>query len=238
MIDPRPTRRHFLRGAPSALLLASVPFGLAMGVEPAHAASDQEDLVDRARLTLSDLAKDQSFGNAKTLLAKARGVMIAPSLVKGGFIFGGEGGQAVILTKGGDGQWGYPAFYTIASVSVGFQIGLQEAEVIALIMSDKALSAFLEDEFKVGAQAGLSIVTLGSNAEAAVTSTVAADIIVWSSASGLYGGLALNGSIIKPRHRWNEAYYGRSVSVSDVLLKGKARNNNADRLRQSLATFR
>ncbi len=80
----------------------------------------------------------------------------------------------------------------------------------------------------------MAIVTLGSTAEAATTDNFKGDIVVWSSASGAYAGVTLNGSIIKPRDSWNESYYGRAESVSDIVLKGEAKNPNADPLRTDL----
>jgi SH3 domain-containing YSC84-like protein 1 len=203
----------------------------------ARAASDQENLVDEARITIDNLKKDQEFGNAMALIGRARGVLIVPSLLKGGFFVGGEGGSGVLLGKSSAG-WSYPAFYTLASGSFGLQIGLEQAEVIMIIMNDKALRAVMRNKFKVGADAGLAIVTLGSSAEAATTSAVGADIVVWASASGAYAGISVNGSIIAPRTSWNHAYYGRAVTVSDIVIKRAAKNRGADRLRDDLASVR
>ncbi len=168
---------------------------------------------------------------------KARGVLIVPALLKGGFFVGGEGGSGVLLTRNA-GVWSYPAFYTLASGSFGLQIGLEQAELIMIVMNDKALSAILRSEFKVGADAGLAIVTLGSSAEAATTRAAGADIVVWASASGAYAGISVNGSIIRPRASWNDAYYGHAVKVSDIVTKRSVSNHGADALRQDLASVR
>ena len=220
-----------LKYLPAALL------ALSMFMAPAaYAASDQANLVDRARITVDDLKKDKEFGNAVSLAQNAKGIMIVPSLIKGGFFVGGEEGQGVLLTRM-NGRWSYPAFYTLASASFGFQIGLEQAELVLFVMSDKALAAFEQDEFKVGAQAGLAIVTLGSTAEAATAGNLRGDIIVWSSASGAYAGVTLNGSIIKPRDSWNEAYYGRAESVNDILNRSGVSNPGADNLRADLSSL-
>jgi lipid-binding SYLF domain-containing protein len=203
----------------------------------ARAASEQENMVDEARITVDNLKKDQEFGNAVALMRKARGVLIVPALLKGGFFVGGEGGSGVLLTRNG-GTWSYPAFYTLASGSFGLQIGLEQAELIMIVMNEKALSAIMRSEFKVGADAGIAIVTLGSSAEAATTRAAGADIVVWASASGAYAGISVNGSIIRPRASWNDAYYGHAVRVSDIVLKRAVKNPNADVLRQDLASVR
>lgn len=185
----------------------------------ANAASDEQNLIDRARITVDDLHRDKEFGNAHDLMRRAKGIMIVPSLVKGGFFFGGEGGDAVLLTRTGQGGWSQPAFYTLASASFGLQIGLQQSELVLIVLSDRAMNAFMQDEFKVGAQAGLAIVTLGSMAEADTTSHLNADIVVWASSTGAYAGLTLNGSLIKPRDTYNAGYYGHAENPVDILVK-------------------
>ncbi|WP_189042121.1 lipid-binding SYLF domain-containing protein [Aliidongia dinghuensis] len=202
----------------------------------AFAASDQQDLVEHARITLDDLHKDKEFGNGAELLRRAKGVLIVPSLIKGGFFLGGEGGTGVLLTRGAGREWSYPAFYTLASASFGLQIGGEEAELIVFALTDKGLQAFMRDEFKIGAQAGLAVVTLGSTAEASTTSALNADLVVWSSSSGAYAGITLNGSIIKPRDSWNEAYYGHAVSPATIVNKRSVKNTGADSLRTTLAS--
>ncbi len=224
--------------SPSRITAAALAGAILFGATTALAASDQSNLVDRARITIDDLKKDKEFGNARELMQRAKGVMIVPSLIKGGFFVGGEGGTGVLLTKAAGNNWSNPAIYTLASASFGLQIGLQESELVLFVMSDRALRAFMQDEFKVGAEAGLAIVTLGSSAEIAATSSGKADIIVWASSSGAYAGLTLNGSIVKPRTEWNKAYYGHAVSVADIVTVRTATNPQADGLRQALATVR
>jgi lipid-binding SYLF domain-containing protein len=104
----------------------------------------------------------------------------------------------------------------MGSASFGLQIGLEKAEIVLLIMSDRALHGVESDEFKIGAGGGITVVTLSSGAEGA-TSGHGGDIVVWTSATGAYGGLTFNGSVIKPRHEWNADYYGRRVGVPAIL---------------------
>jgi SH3 domain-containing YSC84-like protein 1 len=222
----------------SRILAITIAGSIMFGAVTVQAASDAANLVDRARIVIDDLKKDQEFGDAKELMRHTKAVLIVPELIKGGFFVGGEGGSGVLLTKGPGDDWSYPAFYTLASASFGLQIGLQQSELILFVMSDKALDAFMRDEFKVGAEAGLAIVTLGTSAEVAATSAGKADIIVWASSSGAYAGVTLNGSVVKPRTSWNESYYGHAVSVRDVVTRRTAANPAADGLRQALATVK
>ncbi len=217
-------------------LIAAIALPVAFA-PAARAASEAANLVDRARITVQDLKHDKEFGNARELLRHAKGVLIVPSLVKGGFFFGAEGGAGVLLSHNGA-SWGYPAFYTLASASFGLQIGLEKAELVLIVMTDRALQALMRDEFKIGAGAGLAIVTLGSSVEGATTAAAGADIVVWASASGAYAGVSINGSIVKPRTEWDASYYGRPVSSADIVIKGNVHNGGADVLRRDLATVK
>jgi lipid-binding SYLF domain-containing protein len=199
-------------------LAALAAMGLAFLTPSAKAATDQQNLIDQARITLDHLKSDKEFGNAAELIRRSRAVLIVPNLVKAGFIFGGEGGDGVLLARSGHGTWSDPAFYSLASGSFGLQIGVESAEVVMIIKTEKALQALEADQFKFGADAGLAVVTLGSNAQAATSPALdAADIVVWASASGAYAGLTLEGSVVKPRDSWNEAFYGHPIAAKAIL---------------------
>lgn len=202
----------------------------------AHAQADQQLIVDRARVTVGDLSHDKAFGNARQLLARARAVLIVPRLFKGGFIVGGEGGTGVLLARGPGRTWSNPAFYAIGSASFGLQAGLEQSEAILLVMTQKGLDALLRDQFKIGAQAGIAIANLGSGVEGAA-SPGGPDIVVWSSSSGVYAGLALNGSIIRPQPEDNARYYGRPLTTSDILFRHIGVAPRANALRTELASI-
>jgi lipid-binding SYLF domain-containing protein len=218
---------------------ALAAIGLA-ALQPASAvaATEQQNLVDESRITLDHLQTDKEFGTAKELIRKARAVLIVPNLVKAGFFLGGEGGDGVMLARSGRGTWAGPAFYTLASASFGFQIGIQQAEVVMIIESDRALRALEQDQFKFGAQAGIAVVTLGSSAQAASSTALdSADIIVWSSASGAYAGVTLEGSIVKPRDSYNEDYYGHPIAVRSILNMSEGHNAGDTGLKSALSSL-
>ncbi len=211
--------------APAALFLLAAP--------AAHAAHHEQDLVDQARLTLDDVKRDPAFGNAKQLLRRAQAILIVPALIKGGFVVGGEGGTGVLLTRQFD-QWSPPAFYTLASASLGFQFGARKSKLVLIIMTDRGKRAFMENQFKLGAAAGLTIITLGSSAEAATSGNSPADIVAWASSSGAYTDVTLNGSVVEPREAYDRGYYGRDVSSYAIVSLNEAINPGADALRQKL----
>jgi len=201
----------------------------------ARAASDQQNLVEHAKVSVDDMRSDPSFGNSTDLLKRAKAVMIVPQLVKGGFFLGGEGGSGVLLAKSASGAWSYPAFYTVGAASFGLQIGVEEAQLVFFVMSDKALKAWMKNEVKLGAKAGLTVLVVGSNAEAAATTNARVDVIAWAKSKGAYAGITLEGSLIKPRESYNTAYYGKKVTAQEIVLKGTVANPGADALRSALA---
>src|ERR1700712_987841 len=211
----------FLRSrtlAVAALLVATVVNTGALA-PAARAQTSQQVTVDGARKVLSDLRHDKAFGNAAKLMREAKAVFIVPKLIKGGFIVGGEGGNGVMMVhnKGG---WSAPAFYAIGAASFGLQVGLEQSEMIMLIMTQKGLDGVLHDNFKIGAQAGISVVTLGSGGEGAIGGASLPDVVVWSSSTGLYGGLTVDGSVIRAQPNVDAAFYGRPVTAREVLYGG------------------
>ena len=178
--------------------------------------ADQINLVRRANVVLDEARHDPEFGNSRQLFQTARGVMVVPQLIKGGFFVGGEGGNGVLMARHGA-TWSHPAFYTLASASFGLQIGLEVAEVVLFVMSERALNAWMRDEVKLGGQAGLTVLVVGTSAAAAATTNANVDVIAWAKTKGAYAGLTLEGSIIKPRNEWNAAYYGRPLRPDQVL---------------------
>src|SRR3954463_1412092 len=173
----------------SAAALAAVALSV-----PAQA-DDRGELLRDANRVVNHLRSDPAFGTARTMLQGAEAVYIVPKLVKGGFIFGAEGGDGVLLRRTGRG-WSAPKFYGMGSASFGIQAGLEQAELVFIINSDAALQGIEKGNVKLGAGAGLTVVNLSSGAEGATT-THGGDIVVWTSGSGAYAGLTFNGSVIK-----------------------------------------
>jgi lipid-binding SYLF domain-containing protein len=198
--------------------------------------SDQNALLSEAVATVDHMRSDETFGPSRNLLRQAKAVLIVPKLVKGGFIFGGEGGDGVLLERHGRG-WSQPAFYTLGSASFGFQIGLESAQLVMFVMSERALRAVERSKFKFGGDAGLTVATVGANAEGATSGNFTGDIIVWASSKGLYGGLTLNGSVLAAKDDWNMAFYGREVGVRQIL-SGQVSNPDTAELRRALAGTR
>lgn len=224
--------RRTLFPAVAAGLLASAGISL-----PARADIGPQDTVNHALGTLQDLRGDKEFGNALQLIHRARAVLIAPRIFKAGFFVGGEGGSAVLMARGIDGRWSYPAFYTIASASFGLQIGAQESEMIMFVMSERALNALMQNKFQFGANAGIAVATLGSTVAGATTSNGGPDIIVWASSSGAYAGISLDGTLVQPQSDDDRNYYGRSLTSEEIILSHFGSNPGAAPLVQTMNRF-
>lgn len=217
----------------AALALCAV-FAAPSSQAAAQTTSEQE-LVEKARLTVDAIRRDRDFPALETYLDRAKGVLIVPSAIKAGFIFGGEGGNGVLLSKNAAGEWSYPAFYTLASGSVGLQVGVQEAEVIFVIMTQKGLDQVIKNQFKMGADASMALGPIGAGVGASTTPAFGADIYSFVKARGAFAGGAFEGSLVQKREELNARYYGRPASARDIVFDFKVSNTGADGLRQALA---
>ena len=208
-----------------------------LAAAPAFAQVDQQQTVNAALATVERMKTDSNFrSSVDPKMAKARAVLIIPALYKAGFLFGGQYGNGVLLCRLADGGWSYPAFYTMEGGSFGLQIGLESTSILFLIMTDNGLSAILNNQFKFGADTGITFLVVGAGIGASTTTNLGADILAFSlSGIGLYGGLSLEGTILSARESWNAAYYGQNVSSRAIVLDNAAANPNADRLRDFLA---
>lgn len=223
-------RTTLARFATLAALLA------APAVHAQQVVTDQTIMVGKAQATVERLRRDPDMeSHIAALLPRARAVLVVPDLVKGGFLIGAEYGTGVLLTRDPSGRWSGPAFYSVASGSLGLQIGLQDAETMYIIMTDGGLRAVMENRFKAGGTAGVALLHVGAGAEASTTFNSGGDIYAFNKAVGAYGGASLEGSGILPRHSWNAAYYGGNPSPEDIVIARRLDAPQADRLRDLLA---
>jgi lipid-binding SYLF domain-containing protein len=232
-----------MRSSAVACVLA-IAFALTVStVGPVPAAADAakdsreaQQLVERARLTMENFAADKSIGKAaRDMLKKAKGVYIAPEVLRGAFIVGASGGSGVLLVRGDKGQWNGPAFYTIGEASFGFQAGADKSEVVLLIMTDRGVSSMLASSVKLGADTSVAAGPVGAGATAE-TANVSADILSFARAKGLYAGASLEGAVMGKREGLNEAYYKKNdITPTEILIKGTAVNKQADPLKAGVA---
>ncbi|MBC7634466.1 MAG: lipid-binding SYLF domain-containing protein, partial [Acetobacteraceae bacterium] len=158
-----------------------------LGLVPAaaQAQTEQQALVDRATLTVQEMLSDSSNVQARKLLKNAKGAMVCPRVFKAGFILGGEGGSCVLVGRGEKG-WSSPAFYGMGSGSVGFQIGVQDSQIIFLILTENGLRALMNSQFKFGADASVAVATIGVGVQGSTTTALRADIVAFAATRGLF----------------------------------------------------
>lgn len=218
-----------MRALFAVLLIAVLSLG---GAKVARASAEEaQGIVDAAAKTVATIAADPNLPAFRTYAAVAKGLLIVPTMLKGGFIVGASGGSGVLLGRNADGKtWTQPAFYTLGSVTFGLQIGGEVSEIVLLVMSDKGMDSLLSSSVKLGGDVSIAAGPIGAGAKAQI-----ADILAFSRTKGLYGGLNLEGAILDVRDDWNREYYGRDVRPLDILVKHAVTNDGTAALRQAVA---
>lgn len=216
-------------------LLLAAAFAAAF-TAPAFADTPQH-LIDSSTLALEDLMGGAQGSQAQEFLRRARAVVVCPNVFRAGFIFGGEGGGCVMSARAPDGSWTNPAIYSMGSGSIGLQAGVQSAEVMMIIMTNGGLNALLNSQFKLGADAGVTFATLGAGVSGGMSTAVDADIIGFSKAQGLYGGVSLSGSVLSNNSGAEQQYYGQDLDARQIVVDGQGNNPGANPLRQTLARY-
>jgi lipid-binding SYLF domain-containing protein len=219
--------------------MKSVLLAVALVVIPvlARAQTDQQALVDRSTLALQDAMMLNVSQQPRSTLTHARAVVVCPQIFKAGFFFGGAGGDCVMAARAGNGTWSYPAFYTIGSFSFGLQIGVQDSEVIMMVMTNRGLNALLNASFKIGVGGSIAVAVIGGGVQGDTTAAVGADIVAFSIARGAFAGVSLEGSGLDSLTGWDQTYYGQPVDARQIVIDMQGRNPGADPLRDLLTRY-
>ena len=199
-------------------------------------AKDAQQLVDKARMTFEAFIGDKEMGSAlKTLVKKAHGILVYPSVLRGAFIVGASGGSGVFLAHDATAKkWGGPAFYTIGQASFGLQAGGDASEIVLVALTERGVSSLLATSAKLGADASVAAGPVGAGAQAA-TQNLSADIVSYSRAKGVYAGVSVDGAVVATRDAFNKAYYKKEVTPTDILVKRAVSNKGAAGLIQAVA---
>ena len=193
-------------------------------------AAAQQQLVDKAQLTLEAFASDSQLRDQfKQLRKEARALFIVPQFMRGAFIFGGAGGSGVLIARDEKtGKWGDPVFYNIGSASFGAQIGADVSEMVLVVRTRKGLEEFFTNDFKLGANAGMATGPVGAGMSA---QGIAADIVSYARQKGAFAGMALDGAFVSVSNDSNQAYYGKPVRPTDIIVKKEIGNPKSLQLR-------
>ena len=204
----------------SSILLAAVP--LFAGVASASAQTKVDDrLRDSGRVLKEILDVPDSI--PQELLDKADCVVVFPSVLKAAFIVGGSYGRGAMSCRQGQdfrGPWGAPTMMALEGGSFGFQIGGQATDFVLLVMNESGASGILASKVKLGADASIAAGPVGRDASADTDATLRAQILSYSRARGLFAGVSLEGSTIRPDNGDNRRVYGKEIPARDIVLAG------------------
>jgi lipid-binding SYLF domain-containing protein len=157
------------------------------------------------------------------LVDKAECVVVLPSVVKFAFVFGGSYGRGAMTCRSGDhftGPWGAPTMMALEGGSFGFQLGGQATDFVILVMNPRGATAILKNKVKLGADASAAAGPKGRYAEASTDVTLRAEMLTYSRSRGLFAGVSLEGSTLRPDNGANEEVYGKKIAATDIVLKG------------------
>lgn len=214
---PNSTRRSCLLAAVAALGLA------ACASQPTR--DETQAQVDAAQATLANFVRDPDMTWFREHVGHAKAVLISPQIVQAGFIVGGSGGSAVLISRDGE-SWAGPAFYRIAAGTLGLQAGAQASEMVTLVMTEKGVNSLLSTSFKLGGDVSVAAGPVGAGTGAPIN----ADMVVYTRSKGLYGGLNLDGTVISVDDGRNHAYYGRAATPGDILVTHSVSNPHGQSL--------
>jgi lipid-binding SYLF domain-containing protein len=172
--------------------------------------------IESASNVLNEIMSAPDKGIPEEILGSAKCVAVVPSLLKGGFVFGGAHGKGMATCRTADG-WSAPAPFTITGGSFGLQIGVQGVDLVMLIMNEKGMQALLSSKFKLGADASAAAGPVGRHAEASTDWKMRAEVLTYSRARGLFAGVTINGAAIRQDEDSTRELYGRLVPFKTIL---------------------
>ena len=182
-------------------------------------ASDEVELVQKSMEVLRDLTKVPEDGIPRELLERAQGIIVIPSLVKGGFIIGAKHGKGLMSAKNASGAWSAPAIVKMTGGSIGWQIGVESVDLVLLVMNRKGIEQMLQDKFTLGGDLSVAAGPVGRSAQAGTNAQANAGILAYSRSKGLFAGATFEGGALHGDEDDNRTLYGREVSLKEIVLE-------------------
>jgi SH3 domain-containing YSC84-like protein 1 len=214
--------------AAALLLIAPATF--------AAPASDKDDKDEAKRLenagTVIEEILNVPDNIPQDLIDKARCVVVLPSVVKAAFVVGGSYGRGVMVCRTGEhfrGPWGAPAMYALEGGSIGLQIGGQATDFVILVMNDRGASSLLKSKVKLGADAAVAAGPKGRDASANTDAYLRAEMLSYSRSRGVFAGVSLEGSTLRPDNDANHKLYGKDASAAEIITESKVEAPEAGR---------
>jgi lipid-binding SYLF domain-containing protein len=209
----------------TCLRVAVISAALVGAVSPAFAQSspEGEKEADRVKQAITVLDEVMGAGDQavpRNILERAEAIAVFPSLVKAGFLVGGQRGRGIISVRDPkSGAWSSPAFLTITGGSIGAQIGAQAVDLVLVVQNRRGLEQLLNNQFKIGADASVAAGPLGRDASASTDIQLRAQILSYSRSRGLFAGITLNGSTIRQDRDANERFYGIAYRTRAITIE-------------------
>ncbi len=170
------------------------------------------------------------------LMRRAQGIAILPDVIKGALIIGGRGGKGVLTVRDGQGRWSNPAFITLAGGSFGWQGGVEASDIILVFTTRRSVEGLTGGKVTLGADASVAVGPVGRQVSGATDFQLDAEVYSYSRSKGLFGGIAIDGTVITIDHKANARYYDREeVLASDIFSeRAPAAPASAQRLLSAL----
>jgi SH3 domain-containing YSC84-like protein 1 len=196
-----------------------------IGFPAATTATDKEKVEDRVENcgTVLKEIMDIPDNIPQDLIDKAECLIVYPSVLKAAFVIGGSYGRGAMVCRTGEhftGPWGAPTMMALEGGSVGFQIGGQATDFVLLVMNPRGANAILSSKVKLGGDASAAAGPKGRDASASTDVTLRAEVLSYSRARGLFAGVSLEGSTVRPDNDANERLYGKKVPAKQIVFKG------------------
>ncbi|NQT21974.1 MAG: lipid-binding SYLF domain-containing protein [Candidatus Omnitrophica bacterium] len=207
------------------LVVMMLAICFALAVNNASAKEDKwSRLVEESGRVLSEVQQMPDESIPEDLLKSCQAIAVFPNTLSGGFGIGGKYGQGVIMIRDEKtGQWSSPAIFTIAGVSLGWQIGGQGTDFILLIMNRRSVGGLLQGKLKLGADAAVAAGPVGRDAAASTDIQLKGGILTYSRSRGLFAGVKLVGDVITQHWDGDKELYGKKLSAREILLENKAK---------------
>ena len=204
----------------STMILAVLP--LITDVASASGQTKDDDRLRNSGTVLKEIL-DLPDSIPQNLLDKADCVVVFPSVLKAAFIVGGSYGRGAMSCRKGEdfrGPWGAPTMMALEGGSFGFQIGGEATDFVLLVMNERGARGILASKVKLGGDASVAAGPVGRDASADTDATLRSEILSYSRARGLFAGISLEGSTIRPDNNDNRRVYGRKISAREIVLSG------------------
>ena len=206
------------RSLPARLLAALL---LAAASSHATAGVEEDELSRNAVRVVNEMQVIPESAIPDRLLDEAHAIAVIPDSIKAGLIIGGRRGHGLLSVKMPDGTWSKPAFITLTGGSIGFQAGVQSADIVLVFSSPRGLESIVNGKLTLGADAGVAAGPVGRHAAVATDGAMKAEIWSWSRARGLFAGIALDGAVLSIDDDANVEVYGAGTTPR-MIFEGRA----------------